>query len=147
MHERKVTVVESGNGPYGQFITCGGHVLGADEPVEMGGQDTGPDPFELLLAALGACTAMTIRMYAKRKGLRLDRVAVKLRHLQRAAGGDIKDRFERVITLDGQLSIEERKHLLAIAERCPVSQALKRSSDITSLLVEGMPGPAALSAV
>jgi putative redox protein len=86
-------------------------------------------------------------MYAKRKGLRLDRIAVQLRHVQRAAGGDIKDRFERVITLDGELSIDERKHLLAIAERCPVSQTLKRSSDITSLLIEGMPEPAALSAV
>ncbi len=71
---------------------------------------------------------------------------MKLRHVQRAAGVDIKDRFERMITLDGQLSIEEQKHLLAIAERCPVSQALKHSSDITSLLVEGMPEPAALSA-
>jgi putative redox protein len=59
---------------------------------------------------------------------------------------DIKDRFERLITLEGQLSQEEREHLLAIAERCPVSQTLKRSSDITSLLVEGMPEPAALSA-
>lgn len=141
-----MTVVESGNGPYGQFITCGHRVLGADEPVEMGGQETGSDPFELLLAALGACTAMTIRMYAKRKHLPVDRVAVKLRHVRRAAGVDIKDRFERLITLEGQLSQEEREHLLAIAERCPVSQTLKRSSDITSLLVEGMPEPAALSA-
>jgi ABC-type lipoprotein export system ATPase subunit/uncharacterized OsmC-like protein len=147
MHECKVAVVESGNGPYGQFITCVRHVLGADEPVEMGGQNTGPDPFELLLAALGACTAMTIRMYAKRKNLPLDRVEVKLRHVQRAAGVDIKDRFERVITLHGRLSIEERKHLLAIDERCPVSQTLKRSSDITSLLVEGTPGPPDLSAM
>ena len=139
MHERKVTVVESGNGPYGQFITSGHHVLGADEPVELGGRDTGADPFELLLAALGTCTAMTIRMYAKRKGLRLDRVSVQLRHVQRAAGSDIKDRFERIISLDGQLSTEERQHLLTIAERCPVSQTLKRSSDITSLLAEEMP--------
>ena len=113
---------------------------------ELGGRDTGADPFELLLAALGACTAMTIRMYANRKGLRLDRISVQLRHVQRASGSDIKDRFERVITLDGQLSTEERQHLLAIAERCPVSQTLKRSSDITSLLAEEMPERAALSA-
>src|SRR5512145_968224 len=99
MHERKVTVVESGNGPYGQFITSGHHVLGADEPLELAGRDTGADPFELLLAALGACTAMTIRMYANRKGLRLERISVQLRHVQRAAGNDIKDRFERVISL------------------------------------------------
>jgi putative redox protein len=146
MHERQVTVVESGNGPYGQFITSGHHVLGADEPIELGGRDTGADPFELLLAALGACTAMTIRMYANRKGLRLDRISVQLRHVQRASGSDIKDRFERVITMDGQLSTEERQHLLAIAERCPVSQTLKRSSDITSLLAEEMLERAALSA-
>ena len=146
MHERKVTVVESGNGPYGQFITSGHHVLGADEPAGLGGRDTGADPFELLLAALGACTAMTIRMYVNRKGLRLDRIGVQLRHVQRASGRDIKDRFERVITMDGQLSTGERQHLLAIAERCPVSQTLKRSSDITSLLAEEMPERAALSA-
>jgi putative redox protein len=146
MHERKVTVVESGNGPYGQFITSGHHVLGADEPVELGGRDTGADPFELLLAALGACTVMTIRMYASRKGLRLDRINVQLRHVQRASGSAIKDRFERVISLDGQLSLEERQHLLTIAERCPVSQTLKRSSDISSLLMEEMPQLAASSA-
>ena len=63
MSERKVTVVESGNGPYGQFITAGNHNVGADEPEALGGMNTGPpDPFELLLAGLGACTAMTIRM-------------------------------------------------------------------------------------
>jgi putative redox protein len=146
MHERKVTVVESGNGPYGQFITSGHHVLGADEPIELGGRDTGADPFELLLAALGACTAMTVRMYAARKGLRLGRISVQLRHVQRAAGSDIKDRFERVISLDGELSTDERQHLLAIAERCPISQTLKRSSDITSLLAEEMPERADLSA-
>jgi putative redox protein len=146
MHERKVTVVESGNRPYGQFITSGHHVLGADEPVELGGRDTGADPFELLLAALGACTAMTIRMYARRKGLRLDRISVQLRHVQRAVGSDIKDRFERVVSLDGDLSTEERRHLLTIAERCPVSQTLKRSSDITSLLAEEVPELAASSA-
>jgi putative redox protein len=89
---------------------------------------------------------MTIRMYANRKGLRLDRISVQLRHAQRASGSDVKDRFERVITMDGQLSTEERQHLLAIAERCPVSQTLKRSSDITSLLAEEMLERAALSA-
>lgn len=138
MHERKVTVVESGNGPYGQFITSGHHVMGADEPVELGGRDTGADPYELLLSALGACTAMTVRMYANRKDLRLDRIRVQLRHVQRAAGKDIKDRFERVISLDGQLSTEERRRLLEIAERCPVSQTLQRSSEISSLLAEDM---------
>lgn len=133
MHERKVTVVESGNGKFGQFITAGGHVLGADEPVSTGGQATGPDPFELVLAGLGACTAMTLRMYAERKGLKLDSVKVHLRHVQRASQtAGLFDRFERVIELAGDLSGEDRQRLLDIAERCPVSQTLKRSSEIVT---------------
>jgi putative redox protein len=71
---------------------------------------------------------------------------VELRHVQRAAGSDINDRFERVISLDGELSTEERRHLLTIAERCPVSQTLKRSSEITSLLPEETPERAVSSA-
>ncbi len=137
MSQREVTVVESGNGPYGQFITAGSHVLGADEPGAVGGKNTGPDPYELVLAGLGACTAMTIRMYANRKELPLIKVEVRLRHLQRAAAGkDIKDKFERVVILEGDLTNEQRQHLLEIADRCPVSQTLKRSSDIASSLAE-----------
>lgn len=135
MSERKVLVVESGSGPYGQFVTAGHHVLGADEPEALGGKDTGPDPFELLLAALGACTSMTIRMYATRKQMALRRVEVRLRHLQRAtAGKDLKDKFERIVLLEGDLTEEQRAHLLDIADRCPVSQTLKRSSEIASSL-------------
>ena len=137
MSQREVTVVESGNGPYGQFITAGTHVLGADEPGAVGGKNTGPDPYELVLAGLGACTAMTIRMYANRKQMPLKKVEVRLRHLQRAAAGkDIKDKFERVVILEGDLTNEQRQHLLEIADRCPVSQTLKRSSDIASSLAE-----------
>lgn len=135
MHERIVTVVESGNGPFGQFITAGHHVLGADEPSAVGGNDTGPDPYELLLSALGACTAMTIRMYAARKQIPLEKVEVRLRHVLRASTGkDIKDRFERAITLAGPLDAGQRQRLLEIAEKCPVSQTLQRSSEITSLI-------------
>jgi putative redox protein len=137
MSERQVTVVESGNGPYGQFITSGRHVLGADEPVELGGRDTGPDPFELLLSGLGACTAMTIRMYASRKGLKLDRVTVRLRHVQRAtAAKGLIDKFERVVLLEGDLTVDDRRRLLEIADRCPVSQTLKRSSEIDTIAAE-----------
>lgn len=137
MHDRSVTVVESGNGPFGQFITAGRHVLGADEPEGLGGKDTGPDPYELVLAGLGACTAMTIRMYASRKNLPLERVEVRLRHLQRAtAGKELRDRFERVITLVGDLSDEQRQSLLQIAERCPVSRTLQQGADVSSLLAD-----------
>lgn len=139
MHERCVTVVESGNGPLGQFITTGHHVLGADEPSSLGGKDTGPDPYELVLAGLGACTAMTIRMYAQRKQIPLTRVEVRLRHVQRASGGNqIKDRFERLIALEGNLTPEQRQHLLEIAVRCPVSKTLRQSSDIASLLADAV---------
>jgi putative redox protein len=135
MTDQIVTVVESGNGRYGQFITAGHHVLGADEPQTVGGNDTGPDPFELVLAGLGACTVMTIRMYADRKQLPLDKIEVRLRRLQRiTADKEPKDRFERAIVLEGDLTPEQRARLLEIAERCPVSQALKRGSDIVSLL-------------
>ncbi len=138
MQHRTVTVIESGNGPYGQFITSGHHVLGADEPLSLGGQDSGPDPYELVLAGLGSCTAMTIRMYAKRKNIALTRIEVRLRHVQRA-GRDIKDSFERQITLTGDLSLEERQRLLGIAERCPVSQTLQRSSQIRTVLTDDAP--------
>lgn len=143
MHERNVTVVESGNGPFGQFITTGHHVLGADEPASLGGKDTGPDPYELVLAGLGACTAMTIRMYAQRKQIPLTRVEVRLRHVQRASSeNEIKDRFERTITLVGNLTPEQRQHLLEIAERCPVGKTLRQSSYIASLLAVAPPDAA-----
>lgn len=135
MSQREVHVIESGSSPYGQFITSGRHVLGADEPEALGGKDTGPDPFELVLAGLGACTAMTIRMYANRKQIPLRKVEVRLRHLLRAtAGKDLMDKFERVIILDGDLTDAQRQHLLEIAGRCPVSQTLMRSSNIESSL-------------
>lgn len=144
MHERSVTVIESGNGPYAQYVTAGRHVLGADEPESLGGRDTGPDPFELVLAGLGACTAMTIRMYATRKSMALKRVEVRLRHLQRAtAGQGLVDRFERAITLEGDLSAEQRHSLLEIAERCPVSRTLQQGSEIATRLDE--PGSAGAS--
>jgi putative redox protein len=135
MSERNVTVIESGNGPYGQYVTTGRHIFGADEPESLGGKDTGPDPYELVLAGLGACTAMTIRMYAARKNMPLVRVEVRLRHVLRATTGrDIKDKFERAVTLVGDLTPEQRQSLLEIAERCPVSKTLRQSSDIESVL-------------
>ena len=135
MHKRIVTVIESGNGPYGQFITAGDHVLGADERGELGGRNTGPDSYELLLSGLGACTAMTIRMYAERHKMQLARVEVRLRHIQRAtAQAGVTDKFERTIILSGELSFEERQRLLEIAEHCPVSQTLQRPSAVVSRL-------------
>jgi putative redox protein len=132
-----VTVIESGNGPYAQFVTVGHHVMGADEPETLGGRDTGPSPYEYLLAGLGACTAMTLRMYSKRHGLPLDKISVELRH-DRVAGedGGKVDRFARIIRLEGELNDVQRARLLEIAEKCPVSRTLQRASIIDTQLGE-----------
>ncbi|MFB9839663.1 bifunctional alpha/beta hydrolase/OsmC family protein, partial [Actinoallomurus acaciae] len=132
-----VTVTESGAGPYGQRVTAGRHVLTADEPEPLGG-DRGPSPYDLLLAALGACTSMTVRMYARRKDWPLDRVSVRLTHtrIHAADCADCEthdgrlDRITRVIRLDGALDEDQRRRLLAIADRCPVHRTLRSEVDI-----------------
>jgi putative redox protein len=132
--ENVVTVTESGLGPYSQFVTVGRHVMGADEPEPLGGRDTGASPYEYLLAALGACTAMTLRMYAARKAWPLKKIAVDLRHEKIAApnGAGKIDRFERVIRLTGPLTSEQKSKLLEVADKCPVSQTLQRPSVVLS---------------
>lgn len=130
---------ESGFGPFGQYINAGHHILGADEPGQYGGKDTGPDPFELVMAGLGACTAMTIRMVANRKKIALDDVSVDVRHLRGPAmGGDAqssseKDHaFERVVTLEGALSDAERAMLITVADKCPVHKLLEGAAEIVT---------------
>ncbi|MFO0429595.1 MAG: OsmC family protein [Planctomyces sp.] len=128
---RQVTV-RSKETPYGQSIEARQHRLTADEPVSLGGQDTGPDPYELLLSALGACTSMTVQMYARRKGWPLKAVHVSLRHEKVTAPPDetnpaqnrLLDRIEKTLTLEGDLSDEQRQRLREIADRCPVHQSL-----------------------
>lgn len=135
--ETIVTVVESGNGPYAQFVTAGHHVLNADEPESFGGHDTGPSPYEYVMAGLGACTAMTLRMYAARQGWALRKTAVELQH-EKLPESDSRgkiDRFKRTIRLDGDLTEEQRRRLLEIAEKYPLSQTLRRTSIALSSLV------------
>jgi uncharacterized OsmC-like protein/alpha-beta hydrolase superfamily lysophospholipase len=128
----EVIVFESGDGPYAQTIAAGPHVLHADEPASVGGRDTGPTPYGLLLASLGACTAMTLRMYARRKGIALEHVSVRLRH-EKVHATDCEtcetqtghlDRIDRTIELAGDLDAATRARLLEIAERCPVHRTL-----------------------
>ncbi len=135
--ENPVMVTESGNGPYAQFITAGRHVMGADEPERLGGHDSGASPYEYVLAGLGACTAMTLRMYADRHGWRLQKIAVELAHEKIAVADSPRkiDRFHRAIRLTGNLSEEQRARLLEIAEKCPVSQTLQRASIVVSHVV------------
>jgi putative redox protein len=136
-----VTVAESGSGPYSQLVHVGRHVLSADEPEASGGHDVGPSPYEYLLTGLGACTAMTLRSYVERHNWGLRRTTVELWHekISAADGKSITDRFHRAIHLDGNLTEEHRLMLLEIAEKCPVSQTLRRSSVINSRLTNAAP--------
>ena len=127
-----VVVTESDARPYGQRITAGGHQLVADEPAAIGGADSGPTPYDLLLAGLGACTAITVRMYADRKGWPLRQTTVRLRH-QRIHAKDCADcetrtgqmdQIERELQFEGELTDSQRARLLDIAERCPVHRTL-----------------------
>lgn len=129
----RVTVEEAGPGKLGQRIRAGRHRLVADEPEKLGGADGGPTPYDLLLAGLGACTSMTLRLYADRKGWPLEKVTVDLRH-EKIHAEDCKtcetqvgmlDRIERRLHLDGPLDDEQRRRLLEIADRCPVHRTLE----------------------
>jgi uncharacterized OsmC-like protein len=130
---------------YAQEIHAGRHALRADEPVTSGGNDTGPDPYALLLSALGACTSMTIRMYADRKGWPLEGVTVRLGqgkvHAKDCAdcetdGDSMIHRITRTIELAGTLSAEQKARLLEIAEKCPVHRTVVGVKQIVTSLVE-----------
>jgi putative redox protein len=128
----KVLVSETRAGKFTSQITVGRHTLRADEPLASGGTDTGPSPYELLCAALGACTAMTIRLYADLKGIPVERVSVELRHEKIHASDCAEcetregriDRIERLIRLEGNLDEAQRQKLLEIANKCPVHRTL-----------------------
>ena len=133
-----VTVTETRTGKFQQTITAGRHTLIADEPVDVGGLDSGFGPYDLLLAGLGACTSMTLRLYADRKQLPLERVSVKLAH-SRIHAADCEtcetkegmlDRIDKEITVAGPLDENARTRLLEIAEKCPVNRTLKSEIDI-----------------
>lgn len=129
-----VVVAENGQGRYQQAVTVGQHQLIADEPVSVGGADAGPAPFDLVMAGLGACTSMTLRMYAERKGLALAHVSVALSHEKITLDGVARDRIDRTISLTGELTADQRQRLLEIANKCPVHRALSQSLVIESAL-------------
>ena len=139
-----VLVSETGDGKFQLEIAIGPHRLLADEPVSAGGYDSGPSPYDLLTAALGACTAMTVRLYADRKGLPLERVRVNLRHDKIHASDCAEcetkegriDRIERVLDLDGPLDDAARAKLLEIANKCPVHRTLRSEVFIPTRLAD-----------
>jgi uncharacterized OsmC-like protein/pimeloyl-ACP methyl ester carboxylesterase len=146
----QVVVAETTQGRFLNHVVTGGHRFLADEPVVVGGFDAGPSPYDLIGAALGACTSMTLRMYADRKGMRLGRVVVEVTHDRvhaddaPAAADDLDariDRFRRVLHLDGELDDTDRVRLAEIAEKCPVHRTLERTSRIETELAPRLTAP------
>ena len=136
----EVTVTSLGN--LRNEVTYGGHSLNTDEPVAAGGEDTGPDPYTLLLGALGSCISMTVTLYARRKAWPVERVTVRLRQ-QRIHGKDCGEceekpegfvhRIERSVTIEGNLTEEQQARLQEIAHKCPVHKTLTSPIIITEM--------------
>lgn len=144
-----VVVAETREGRFLNQVVAGPHRFCMDEAESVGGYDAGPDPYQLLAAALGGCTSMTMRMYADRKGIALERAEVEVRHSKTHAsdcedtvGGSTPkiDRWERRLTLTGDLSADDRASLRKIADRCPVHLTLERSSQVVTEVVPGVVG-------
>ena len=145
MESGAVHVTESGEGIFTQDIRVGSHRLKADEPLSVkGGKDLGPSPYDYLLAGLGACTAMTLRMYANLKKLPLDRVTVDLSH-DKIHAKDCEeceteegriDNIDRTIHLEGELDEAQRVRLLEIADKCPVHRTLHSEVQIRTRLMD-----------
>ncbi len=143
-------ISETGKGLYQNEITIGDHHLLAGEPKGLGGDDSGPTPMELLSAALGACTTITLRMYANRKDWPLERVSAQVTHKKgpREICEDensdneqkpgLVDIFNRTISLQGPLSDEQRQRLMQIADKCPVHKALSGNSCVRTIEVRSI---------
>ncbi|MEP3049648.1 MAG: bifunctional alpha/beta hydrolase/OsmC family protein [Roseibium sp.] len=151
-HEQDgVDVVETGQGKYQSMVASGPHRMISDEPASVGGLDSGPSPYGYLSAALGACTNMTLRMYADRKGLSVDRIGTRVLHGKvhaadcldcsddlKTAKGKI-DRFERLITIEGEIDQETRARMLEIADKCPVHRTLETGAAVVTRQVQPDP--------
>ena len=137
-------VVRTGATGFRTEVLANGHPLIADEPIAVGGTNTGPSPYELLAAALGACTSMTLRMYADRKGWPLDAVEVRLEHekihcadcAEVHRGQPKIDHISRELVLEGPLDEAQRQRLIEIADRCPVHRTLHSEIGVTTTLVD-----------
>jgi putative redox protein len=138
MTDNPCTTVESSDGTYAQAIKARVHEWAAGEPVDIGGTDNGPTPYELLLSALGACTSITLEMYAARKGWPLDKVHVTLEHSKEVREGENDgkpvDMIDRIVRLEGPLDEEQRAKLIEVAEKCPVHRTLTNQIEINTLL-------------
>jgi putative redox protein len=135
-------VAETGLGRFQSEAKLGSSAFLIDEPVTAGGLGSGPNPYDLLSSALGACTIMTIRLYATRKGWPLSRVRARVAHHRDTL--QARDIFTREVSLEGPLDTTQRARLMEMADRCPVHLTLHRGSDVTTTLlpVDGLPGDA-----
>jgi putative redox protein len=140
MAQPNEVAVRIGASGYRAEVSAGRHTLIADEPIAVGGTDQGPTPYDYLAAALGTCTAMTIRMYADRRGWPLEGVTVRLTHsrlhaqdCQQCDAEDVgMDMLTRSIELSGELTEEQRARLQRVADRCPVGQTLARGVSVVA---------------
>lgn len=138
----QVIVQEAGTGKFTQTITAGKHTLTADEPTSVGGNDAGPSPYDFILAGLGACTAMTVRMYANLKNIPLEKIVVELSHQKKYEEDCLNcesdqakiDHIDRNIKLLGKLTDEQKAKLMDIANKCPVHRTLTSRVIITTTL-------------
>jgi putative redox protein len=141
---RNVVVRETRASKFQQTVTTGPHQMLADEPVAAGGQDSGPGPYDFVLAGLGACTSMTMRMYADRKSLPVERITVTLQHKKIHAEDcaecetrdGMLDQIDRVIAIEGALGDDQRKRLMEIADKCPVHRTLTSEVRIVTRAAE-----------
>jgi putative redox protein len=145
--DRTVIVGETGFGKFQQVASVSGHRLYADEPVEVGGLGSGATPYDLVLAGLGACTSMTLRLYAESKGWPLKRTEVRLQHdrvhKDDCADSDSRDarmdRISRTVVLEGPLTEDQRGRLLEIANKCPVHRTLTEGARVETVLAPAPP--------
>lgn len=135
MSDQTHASVRIGVEPYATAITARQHSLRGDEPGELGGKDTGPTPYELLLGALGTCKVMTAKMYADRKGWALTGARAELVH-ERPHGRGGPERIGVVFTFEGDLTDEQRRRLLEIAEKCPVQKTITGELSVEAILAE-----------
>lgn len=126
----KARVTEAGTSPLYNAVETEGHRFVMDEPLALGGTDQGPNPFALVASALGACTNMTLRLYADRKSWPLDQVETRVVH----TADQGQHRFLREIALEGALTEEQRTRLLEIANRCPIHRLLVGQATVVSEL-------------
>jgi putative redox protein len=145
---KTVIVSETGFGKFQQVASVSGHRLYVDEPVAVGGMGAGGTPYDLMLAGLGACTSMTLRLYADSKGWPLKRTEVRLQHDRVHADdcansdqpGSKIDRITRVVSLEGPLTDEQRRRLLEIAEKCPVHRTMTEGAKVETTLAPAVGG-------